>query len=147
MRVLVPVDGSRRALAALRFVIDRLAPESPGLEVHLLNVQPPLPAAVASFVADDVVKGYHKEEGDKALAEGRALLAASGLRHEAHVAVGEPPRAIADYAAEKACDFIAMSPRGHGVVADVLLGSTARKVLHLSRVPVMIVRGHVRLET
>ncbi len=147
MRVLVPVDGSQRALAALRFVIDRLAREAPGLEVHVLNVQPPLPAAVSSFVAREAIKGFHQEEGDKALAAARAALAASGLSHEAHVAIGDPPAAIADYAAEKACDLIVMTPRGLGALAGALLGSTARKVLHLSRVPVTIVRDLAAAES
>jgi nucleotide-binding universal stress UspA family protein len=139
MRVLVPTDGSPRSLAALRYILDVLARELKSLEVHLLNVQPPLPSAVTSFIAGDVVKGFHQEEGDKALADGRKLLAASGLQHECRVAVGDAAQTIVDYAAEKSCAQIVMSTRGYGPIADLLVGSTARKVLHLARIPVTLV--------
>jgi nucleotide-binding universal stress UspA family protein len=139
MLVLVPTDGSSRSLAALRYVLDVLARELESLEVHLLNVQPPLPSAVTSFIAGDAVKGYHQEEGQKAQAEGQRLLAASGLQHECRVAVGEPAQTIVDYAAEKGCAQIIMSTRGYGPIAELLVGSTARKVLHLARIPVTLV--------
>jgi nucleotide-binding universal stress UspA family protein len=139
MRVLVPTDGSPRSLNALRFVVGELAHEVRTLEVEVLNVQAPLPSAVTSFIASDTVKGFHQEEGGKALAAAAKLLAGSGLRHEAHVAIGEPAQTIVDYAGEKGCSLIVMSTRGLGPIADLLLGSVAHKVLHLARVPVTLV--------
>jgi nucleotide-binding universal stress UspA family protein len=139
MRVLVPIDGSPRSLIALRYVIDRLAHKVPDLEIRLLNVQAPLPAVATGFVAGDVLKGFHQEEGGKALAAGRALLAGSGLPHQERIVVGETAPSIVDQAREQDCDQIVMSPRGRSAMAGLLLGSTAHKVIGLSRIPVTIV--------
>ena len=94
---------------------------------------------MTSFADSQAVKAFHREEGEKALVAAGTLLADAGLHHERHVAIGEPARTIVDYAAEKGCDQIVMSSRGLGLVADLLIGSTARKVLHLTRIPVTIV--------
>jgi nucleotide-binding universal stress UspA family protein len=109
------------------------------LEIHVLNAQPMLPSAVTQFIAGDIVKGFHEEEGNKALAPARKLLADSSVPHEEHIAIGEPARTIVGDAAQKGCDQIVMGSRGLGYVADLLVGSTARKVLHLARLPVTIV--------
>src|SRR5262245_39388452 len=94
MRILIPVDGSDRALAAWRFASTR-ARTDPDLEIHLLNVQPPLPSAAASFVDGAVVRDFHQEEGAKALAAARSLLDGSSLRYVSSTVVGEPAETIA----------------------------------------------------
>lgn len=140
MRILVPVDGSDTALHAIRFVIDKLAPGRDSLEIHLLNVQPPLPSAVTDFVDASVVRNYHKEEGDKALAGARKLLDEAGLRYDEKVALGDPAETISDYATQMNCDEIVVSARGLGRVAGLLLGSTTSKLLNISQVPVTLVK-------
>jgi nucleotide-binding universal stress UspA family protein len=67
------------------------------------------------------------------------MLAASGLQHEGLAALGDAAQTIVDYAAEKSCARIIMSTRGYGPIADLLVGSTAREILHLARIPVALV--------
>ena len=43
-------------------------------------------------------------------------------------------------AEEKNCDLIVMGTHGHGTLADVMLGSTARRVVRRSLKPVLVVR-------
>jgi nucleotide-binding universal stress UspA family protein len=38
------------------------------------------------------------------------------------------------------CDEIVMGAHGRSVLAELLLGSTVTKVIHLSRVPVLLVK-------
>lgn len=140
MRILVPVDGSDSSLAAVRFVIDTLIPASSGLEIHLLNVQPPLPAAASSFIDPGVVRSFHQEEGEKALAPARKLLDGAGVAYASHTAVGDPAETIAAYAEQRQCAGIVMGTRGLGRVAGLVLGSVASKVLHLAKVPVTFVK-------
>lgn len=149
MRILISTDGSKTALAAVRFVINKVAPShqttqkkgrAGGFEIHLLNVQPPLPSAVSTFIDSKAVRDYHKEEGEKALAPARKLLDAAGLRYESNVAIGDAAETIADYAAKIGCDEIVMSARGLGRIAGLLLGSTTTKVLSISKIPVTLVR-------
>jgi nucleotide-binding universal stress UspA family protein len=140
MRILIPVDGSERALVAVRHVATRLAPAISGLEIHLLNVQPPLPAAAATFIDSAVLRDFHRDEGAKAIAAARKLLDDAGLRYVSHTAVGEPAETIAVYAEQRDCTGIVMGTRGLGHAAGLLLGSVAHKVLQLSKLPVTLVK-------
>ena len=49
LKILVPVDGSRNAVHAVRHVIAEYR-KHPSFEVHLLNVQMPFSRHVAQFV-------------------------------------------------------------------------------------------------
>lgn len=140
MRILIPVDGSDRSLAAVRYVAGTLGQANAELEIHLLNVQPPLPSAAATFIDSAIVRDFHQEEGAKALAAARQLLNDAGLRHASSAVVGEPAETIAAYAEQRDCTGIVMGTRGLGHAAGLLLGSVAHKVLQLSKVPVTLVK-------
>jgi nucleotide-binding universal stress UspA family protein len=140
MRILVPVDGSDSSLAAVRFVMTKLATADSSLELHLLNVQPPLSSAAAGFIDSGVLRDFHQEEGAKDLAAARKLLDEAGVACTSNVAVGDPADSITSYASQQKCDAIVMGTRGLGRVAGLLLGSVATKVLHLTKVPVVLVK-------
>ncbi len=53
---------------------------------------------------------------------------------------GNPVEQILKQAEEKNCDLIVMGTHGHGTLADVMMGSTARRVLRRSTKPVLVVR-------
>ncbi len=138
--VLVAVDGSESALNAVRFAIKITgAPAGTG-EIHLLNVQPPLPEAAAGFVADDVVRSYHQDEGRKALKAAIALIEKAGGTCRSDVAVGDAAQSIVDGAKRWNCEQIVMGTRGHGAFAGLLLGSVTTRVLHLADRPVTVVK-------
>jgi nucleotide-binding universal stress UspA family protein len=141
MRILIPVDGSDRSLAAVRHVAGTLAPANADLDIHLLNVQPPLPSAAATFIDSAVVRDFHRDEGAKALAAARRLLDDAGLRYESNTVVGDVAETIAAYAEQRDCAAIVMATRGLGNAAGLLLGSVAHKVLQLSKVPVTLVKS------
>lgn len=87
---------------------DRGPSSSGQREIHLLNVQSPLPAAATEFVAADVVRRYHQEEGDSALSAALSLIEAGGHKHQAHVIVGDVAATIAGCARRWKCDQIIM---------------------------------------
>jgi len=64
-----------------------------------------------------------------------------GVDAESVLAGGEPSREIAAAAEREGCDLIAMSTHGHRFVKDLLYGSVANEVRHITRVPVLLVRG------
>jgi nucleotide-binding universal stress UspA family protein len=139
MRILVPVDGSEVSLRAVRYAA-RMAKDRPRTEIHLINVQLPIPGSAARFVAKSAIRDYHLEEGRKALAGAEALLNADGIGFESHIARGDPGETIAGYAEKKGCDAIVMGTRGLGAAMAALLGSTANAVLHEAKVPVTLVK-------
>ncbi len=74
----------------------------------------------------------------------REALASEGFEVEGLLAAGDPATEIADAAAREHADLIAMSTHGHRLLKDMIYGSVANQVRHLSRVPVLLVRGERR---
>ena len=56
------------------------------------------------------------------------------------VETGHPVDRIIEYADSTDCDVIVMGSRGLGMLADVMLGSTSRRVLRRCNKPVMVIR-------
>ncbi|EXI75651.1 MAG TPA: universal stress protein [Candidatus Accumulibacter phosphatis] len=139
-RWLLPVDGSLPALRAVDHVIGEARSSPIGLDILLLNVQHPLPSDISRFVSPAVVHDYHRETGDTALAAARARLEAAGIGHAVHVLTGEVAPTIVDFAHEHDCGLIVMGARGLGTVAGLLLGSVTQRVIHLTDLPVVVVK-------
>jgi YjbE family integral membrane protein len=143
LHVVLATDGSQGSLAAVRHVLDlrsRLAPDV-ALRVDLVNVQRGVSGDVASFVARDALADYHRENSDQALAPARELLDAAGMSYGVHQFVGPPGRVIAEFAAERGADQIAMGTRGLGTHTGALLGSVTQQTLEHATVPVAVVPG------
>ncbi len=141
-RVLLAVDGSEPSLRAVQQVLamrEQLS-DPAAMEVHLLNVQPPAPGDVSSFVTKESLQDYHRERAEQALAEARQRLTAAGQAFKEHQRVGMPGREIADAADAENCDVIVMGTRGQGQATSALLGSVAQGVLAACRPPLMLVK-------
>lgn len=140
-RLLLPVDGSDCSLRAVRHVIAKVRSAAPGdYEIHLLNVQPTLPTGVTTFVSREQVSGYQRDESINALAGGRKLLDEAGVPYQWHAEVGHLADTIVDRAAALGCDEIVMGSRGRTALADLIMGSTVTRVVHLTKLPVLLVK-------
>ena len=71
----------------------------------------------------------------------RAEFQAAGIPAEAELAYGDPGKEIVKWVEEKGCDLVAMSTHGHRFLADLFLGTTANRVQHRVRVPVLLLRA------
>jgi nucleotide-binding universal stress UspA family protein len=71
----------------------------------------------------------------------RGELTADGLTVRAALALGDPATELVRTAETHAVDLIAMSTHGHRFLADVLHGTTADRVRHLVKVPVLLLRA------
>jgi nucleotide-binding universal stress UspA family protein len=139
--LLVPVDGSKYAARAVDYAIGRVALSREPVALHLLNVQLPIVTVnVKLFVSRESLEDYYREEGGKAIEAAVVRLSASGLSATPHIGVGDPGRIICDYAIEKSATEIVMGTHGRGILAGALIGSVAQKVVHLSPVPVVLVK-------
>ncbi|GIX27186.1 universal stress protein [Pelomicrobium sp. G1] len=140
-KLLVPVDGSENSLRAVDFVIKKAGWYREPVEIHLINVQPPIVSGnVTMFISQDQLNDYYQEEGLKALEPARAKLDGAQVPYKHHILVGDPAEMIARFARERGCDQILMGTRGLGAIGSLLLGSVATKVIHLADVPVLLVK-------
>jgi len=140
IKFLLPVDGSESADNAVRYLI-RLVKALDAVEIHLLNVRDPVEVwEVRRFLTDEEIVQAQRAEGKAELLSARALLDAAGLPYSAEVRIGAIAQTIADYAAEQGCEAILMGSHGRGELANLLMGSVATKVIHLTRLPVTLVR-------
>ncbi len=53
---------------------------------------------------------------------------------------GAPAETIVETSQELNCDLIVVGTHGHGVIADVLVGNTAKWVIKHSPIPVLVIR-------
>jgi nucleotide-binding universal stress UspA family protein len=136
LKLLVPVDGSDQALAAVRHAV-QIARKEDGASIHLLNVQAPVAGSAATFLGKKPIRLYYEEEGKKALEAACRFLDGEKVAYEPHVAAGNAAEAIAFYASENGFDQIIMTRRS-GTLAR-LLGSVATDVLALAKTPVTFV--------
>jgi nucleotide-binding universal stress UspA family protein len=79
---------------------------------------------------------------DRDYIEGLAsVLVGEGFEADALLASGDPSTEIAAAAERERCDLIAMSTHGHRLIGDIIHGSVANTVRHITRIPVLLVRG------
>ena len=138
-RLLVPLDGSRLAEAALPMAT-RLAATC-GAAIALLHV-----------IERGAPSRVHGERhlADRADAEGYLTqlarqLTGHGPPVEFHVheaPVGDVARSIAIHADEHASDLVVLSTHGAGGIREALWGSIALRVLQVSRRPMLLTRAH-----
>jgi nucleotide-binding universal stress UspA family protein len=137
---LLPIDGSETALNAVRWAIGNAKALRDAPEIHLVNVQAVLPSDIGRFISAETIKEFHLENGMKALTAARDELTAAGLAPTLHVLIGDPASGITDFAASHGCTQIVIGTRGHSGLTGTLLGSVAMKLVHLAKVPVLLVR-------
>ena len=143
MRILLAVDGSPNSLDAVVSLIKHMDWfRDPPPAVRLVTVHLPVPkvGGMSQIVSHDMIERYYREEGEKSLADAVKLLEGANMKFSTVVLVGDPAQMIVAEAEKDRCDLIYMGTRGLGAVTSLFLGSVAMKVLHLSKVPVVLVR-------
>jgi nucleotide-binding universal stress UspA family protein len=138
-RILIAVDSSHNAKSALDYVMTNIDHER--LQIHLLNVQRPIATGeISHFQTASMISAARHAAGEEVLRPLAALLEAEGIDHVCRVVLGEPALCIARYAASEACTSIVMSTRARSAIGKVVLGSVATKVIHVTDLPVTLVK-------
>jgi nucleotide-binding universal stress UspA family protein len=149
-RILFPIDFSERCCGAVPFV-ESMANHYDARITLFTAMQPMYYAAMGDpLVPQDVdLEELHrdlKERLDSSLSNNFV-----GLHVERLVQLGDPARAIADFAHSHGVDPIMMPTHGYGPFRSLLLGSVTAKVLHDAECPVWTAahvaerpcRGHI----
>lgn len=140
-KILVPIDGGRSSRFAVPHVIKEFM-KNRALEIHLLNVQPPLSWHIARFVSRKSREQFHREQAEKALRPVRRVLDNAGVSYTLHLETGgDKARRITETARRLECDRIVMSTARRNSLARMLQDSTTNKVLELTSVPVEVIAG------
>jgi nucleotide-binding universal stress UspA family protein len=137
---LIAIDGSAPSLKVIDYVITEAASRVTRPQLFLMNVQAPLSSDITRFIDGKVVEDFHREAGDAALAQARQKLDVAGLAYSAHIMMGETAQTIVEFAKDKACSLIVMGAHGFGGVVGLFMGSVTVKVVHLSTMPVLLVK-------
>lgn len=136
-RILVAIEHS----AADRTIIDHVAELARLTGATLLLVHVADGWAARHF---DQLKLRESEEmkEDRAYLEVlRGELTGRGLTVETQLAMGDPSTQLIRTAEEQQVDLIAMSTHGHRFLNDLLRGTTADRVRHLVKIPVLLLRA------
>ncbi len=136
-RILVPVENGPADPAILDHVA-RLA-KLCGAEVVVLHVAD---GWVARNIEQLNLRESEEMKADRAyLARVVAGLRSGGVKADAVLAAGDPAKEIGAAAEREGCDLIALATHGHRLLGDVVRGSTATALRHLTRIPVLMVRA------
>jgi len=141
LKVLVPVDGSRNSEFSVRHVVRQFM-NNTAIEIHLLNVQPPLPSYITRFVRRKNVRDHHQDEAEKALRPVRRILDGFGIPYAVHMEIGDKAQCITATARRLHCDHIVLSAARKNSLTRLVENSTTNRVLELTSVPVEIIAGN-----
>lgn len=128
---LIAVDGSDHSLRAVAEAA-RMAAQLKDCTLHLVNVQ--------HWLSREAAESELSARGWKATDKARALLNAAALPWQLHIVMGEAAESIVALSARLGCQTIVIGSRGLGATENLLVGSVAYKVIHLSPVSVLVVR-------
>lgn len=139
-RILVPVENTVTDETILQY-IRPIARESRASLV-LIHVADGWAARNIDSLA---LRESEEMRGDRAYLERMSsALQGEGFEAEGLLAAGDPANEIAEAAVREKCDLIAMATHGHKGLEDVVRGSVATKLRHITTVPVLMVRVAAR---
>ncbi len=139
-KILIATDGSEYTKNAVDYGID-LA-KNTGAKIHAVYVVDT--AAFASIPMDaawESMYGLLRQEGDEATKYVADKAEALGLEVDRNTIEGHPADEIIKYAEKNSMSVIVMGTLGKSGLDRFLLGSVAEKVVRISKIPVLVVRG------
>jgi nucleotide-binding universal stress UspA family protein len=140
-KILVPLDGSKVAEGVLPHA--KALAYSEGAELILLTVGAN-PAVDFAFSDPGLAQSAvleQEERSQKYIAEIEKQLKSAGFKTATMLRTGSVAETILEVAEELQVDCIAMSTHGRTGPARWLLGSIAERVVHNSKVPVLLIRA------
>ena len=143
-RILVPLDGSELAEAALTEAVKLI--QRPAGHITLVQVlDEGRPFHFVEADVDTMVKGIRGERA-RVTCEARGYLTSvasriekAGAQVETTVLEGEPGRTVLELAQQMPADLIVMSTHGRSGLSRILMGSVAAHVVAHSCCPVLVV--------
>ena len=134
-KILVTLDGTPTD----RGIIDHVKELAQLMHSHVVLLHVADGWAARTFGSDAVSPEVTADQAY--LSSVRAEFESAGTPAETVLAFGEPADEIVKWIRDKGCDLVAMSTHGHRFFADLFLGTTANRVQHQVKVPVLLLRA------
>ena len=130
-------DGSEHAFHAFELAV-RIAKENDA-DLHMVSVEeidfmPEFIEEVREEVGTAARRFHKSVQRAKALAEGQ------GVRLKTHTIAGHAVRDILMLAEELKAELLVIGGSGHSAFYERMLGTTAARVVHMARCPVLVVK-------
>lgn len=143
MKVLIGVDDSRHARAALDYV--KAAPWPRGTTVHLVSVARPALAAATEIYAPapEYMEKVQEEQiklSHDVVNKAKEHLAGSDFAVETHVLTGDPREGLLDTARGVGADMIVVGSHGRAGLSKLLMGSVASHIVTHAHCNVLVVK-------
>lgn len=135
-KILVTTDFSAQSLPGLEQAA--ILARKFGSELALVFVAEDHLPPLLTLDGRERILEKHREQAADRLAD-YAAKHLGGLTVETAALAGVAPQEIVRYAKEHDVDLIVMASRGYGPIRQLLLGSTAERVLHHAHCPVLMV--------
>jgi nucleotide-binding universal stress UspA family protein len=145
-KILVAFDNSSHARVALADAVDIARTQNATLTIltaySAFLAWPGVGLGALSQPIYDEVVAASRATAQAALDEAVKLLP-EGMKAETRLVDAPPAEAILDECHEGGYDLIALGSRGLGDVGSMFLGSVSHRVLHSSRIPLLVVTARV----
>lgn len=139
-RVLLAVDGSPSSLHAAAYLC-ALHAAGMAMEIELATVVGPLPPPfLQATITPEKLQLYYREEGEHMMRDAAELLEEASIPVYKYIEAGFIIDKLMQVASTASCQRMVLGSRGDSRISSLLLGSVAYQALHLSTVPVTLVR-------
>ena len=142
-KLLVPIDGGELSHHAIRQGLDlarQLGASVQGFVVEALPALPTMGTHMPSYQRDVMQhEAATRDHAQRLLKEFSAAAADAGVDFDGvYERNDDIAGAIAAIADRQACDMIVMATHGRGAFGGLLFGSQTRRVMSLSKVPLLV---------
>jgi nucleotide-binding universal stress UspA family protein len=139
-KVVVGVDGSAGSQAAAAWALDEARRRDAELETVFAFTMPTFAYSAPGFVPPDAETV--EMEGNDLIDQALALVSAgSDIKMHSRVCNGRPEDVLCQVAREPDVRLLVVGRRGHGDLAELLLGSVSHRLSHHAPTPLVIVPG------
>lgn len=140
-KIFVPIDGSESALRAAKHAV-AIAQRFGDCRIVLAHAheEPIIYGEIAVYVPLATMQTMQRAHSESVLESAQALLKGTNVPYDKEILTGPIAQVLAERAKELGCDAIVMGTHGSTAIGNVLMGSVATKIVHLSSIPVTLVK-------
>ena len=140
-KLLVPVDNSDGAMRALAYAI-KLAKERGPTELLIVHAHEPpiIYGEIAMYLPEEKAEGLQREHSEGILKPAIEMAKEDGVAFTSKILIGDVAKSIVSCAEASGCCAIVMGTRGMSAIGNLVMGSVATKVVHLTKLPVTLVK-------